>query len=97
MRSLKYFKNITESVKLESVIQKSRELGVVIEEYTIHELRAAGVDVPDEREFYREYIIKRNCEIANERMNVSQELLDNNTELETIRQRQRWLVDTYNL
>ena len=97
MRSLKYFRNITESLKIESVIHKARELNIILEDNTIHELRAAGVDIPDERNFYREYIIKRNTDTADERMEVSQELLDNNRELENIRQRQRWLMENYNL
>ena len=97
MRSLKYFRNITESVKVESVIYKARELGIDLEEDTVHELRAAGVDIPYEREFYKEYIIKRNSEIADERTDVTRELTDCNNRLETVRRRQRWLVETYNL
>jgi hypothetical protein len=97
LRSLKYLRNITESVKIESVIRKARELNIILDENTVDELRAAGVEIPSERDFYKEYIILRNSEISDEREEISQELLDNNIELETINHRQMWLADTYNL
>ena len=97
MKSLKYVKNITESVKVESVVFKARELGIDLEENTVHELRAAGVDIPNERDFYKEYIVNKNTEIADERTEVEQELTDCINHLVNIRRRQRWLVETYNL
>jgi hypothetical protein len=97
LKSFKYLKNITASVKTNSVIKKAREFNLILENNTVQELRAAGVDIPDEREFYRSYIVTANAETAVNRAEVTQDLLDNNMELETTRARQRWLVQTYNL
>lgn len=97
MRSLKYLRNITESVKIEAIIHKAGELGIILLENTIDALRASGVDIPNERDLYREYIVKRNVEIADERMGVQQELLDKHAALENVRRRQRWLVTHHNL
>lgn len=97
VRSFNYLKNITESVKTESVRRTAMELNIVLDENTIQELRAAGVNIPDERKFYKEYIAAKNDEIASDRAEVQEELAEKTTLLEILRQRQRWLMMNYNL
>lgn len=97
LKSFKHRKNITEFVRTEAVTMKARELGIVLDDNTIEELRAAGVEIPNSHEFYKSYLDQKNYYNELSRAEVTQDLLDNRMELDTIRVRQRWLVQTYNL
>lgn len=97
MADSKYLKNITKNIKTESVIYKAMELGITLENNTIHDLRAAGVEIPNERTFYKDYITMRNVEISSDRDEIMLGLSFNQEELDALTQRQSWLIENHNL
>lgn len=97
LKSLKYLRNVTKAVKIEAIIHRAEELGIVLMENTVHALRSSGVDIPDERKLYDTYIVARNADIAENRTDVQHQLQNKREELEAVRQRQRWIMHIYNL
>lgn len=97
LKFLRHRKNITELVRTEAVTIRARELGIVLENNTIQELRAAGVEIPNSHEFYKSYLDRKNNVNERTKAEVTQDLLDNRMRLDTVRARQRWMAQTYNL
>ena len=60
LKQLKIRKNITEVVKRDAIKERAQQLEIRLRCYTIDDLRAKGVRIPNERVFYKAYIERQN-------------------------------------
>jgi len=60
LKMLKVRKNVTEVVKTGAIKEKAQQLGFRMRSYTMENLRAKGVRIPDERVFYKGYLERQN-------------------------------------
>ena len=60
LKLLKIRKNVTEVVKRAAVKERAEQLDMRLRYYTIDDLRATGVRIPNERTFYKAYIERQN-------------------------------------
>jgi hypothetical protein len=60
LKLLKIRRNITEVVKRDAVKERAEQLGFRLRSYTMEDLRAKGVRIPNERLFYKSYIDRQN-------------------------------------
>jgi len=60
IKMFKIRKNITEVVKRDAIKEKAHQLGIRLRSYTMENLRACGVSIPDERLFYKGYLDRHN-------------------------------------
>lgn len=74
LRILKIRKNITEAVKRDAVRERAQHLGLRLRSYSMENLRAKGVRIPDERAFYKEYIERQNTNIERMRNDLEMEI-----------------------
>ena len=60
LKQLKIRKNITEVVKRDAIKERVQQLDIRLRCYTMDDLRAKGVRIPNERAFYKSYIDRQN-------------------------------------
>lgn len=60
MKLLKIRKNVTEVVKRDAIKERAQQLEIRLRCYTMDDLRAKGVRIPNERAFYKSYIDRQN-------------------------------------
>jgi hypothetical protein len=60
MKLLKIRKNVTEVVKRDAIKERAQQLDIRLRCYTMDDLRAKGVRIPNERAFYKSYIDRQN-------------------------------------
>jgi len=60
LKLMKFRRNITETVKCNAVRERAHQLDLRLGSYTVDDLRAKGVRIPDERVFYKSYIERQN-------------------------------------
>ena len=60
VKLLKIRKNVTEVVKRDAIKERAGQLEIRLRVYTIDDLRATGVRIPNERAFYKAYIERQN-------------------------------------
>ena len=60
VKLLKIRKNITEVVKRDAIKERAQQLEIRLRCYTMDDLRAKGVRIPNERAFYKSYIDRQN-------------------------------------
>jgi hypothetical protein len=60
LKLVKIRRNVTETVKSNAVKERAQQLDLRLESYTVDDLRAKGVIIPDERVFYKSYIERQN-------------------------------------
>lgn len=60
MKLLKIRKNVTEVVKRDAIKERAQQLDIRLRCYTMDDLRAKGVRIPNERAFYKSYVDRQN-------------------------------------
>ena len=60
VKLLKIRKNVTEVVKRDAIKERAQQLEIRLRCYTMDDLRAKGVRIPNERAFYKSYIDRQN-------------------------------------
>jgi len=60
LKLLKIRKNITEAVKRDAIKERVQQLDIRLRSYTMDDIRAKGVRIPNERAFYKSYIDRQN-------------------------------------
>jgi hypothetical protein len=60
VKLLKIRKNVTEVVKRDAIKERAQQLDIRLRCYTMDDLRAKGVRIPNERAFYKSYIDRQN-------------------------------------
>jgi hypothetical protein len=60
MKLLKIRKNVTEVVKRDAIKERAQQLEIRLRCYTMDDIRAKGVRIPNERAFYKSYIDRQN-------------------------------------
>ena len=84
MKILKIRKNITEVVKRDAVRERAQQLGFRLRSYTMENLRAKGVRIPDERAFYKGYIERQNLLTQGARNDLEMEIRELRDQIEDI-------------
>jgi hypothetical protein len=84
LKILKIRKNITEVVKRDAVRERAHQLGYRLRSYTMENLRAKGVRVPDERAFYKGYIERQNLLTQGARNDLEMEIRELRDQIEDI-------------
>ena len=87
LKLLKFRKNITEIVKRDAVKERAQQMDIRLRSYTIENLRAKGVRIHNEREFYKGYIERQNIITQGARRDLEldiQELRDQIEDIELI-------------
>jgi hypothetical protein len=60
VKLLKIRKNVTEVVKRDAIKERAQQLEIRLRCYTMDDIRAKGVRIPNERAFYKSYIDRQN-------------------------------------
>ena len=60
VKLLKIRKNVTEVVKRDAIKERAQQLEIRLRCYTMDDLRAKGVRIPNERAFYKSYVDRQN-------------------------------------
>ena len=84
LKVLKIRRNITEIVKRDAIKERVQQLGIRLGSYTMENLRAKGVRIPDERAFYRSYIDRQNALTQGVRTDIEAEILELRAQIEDI-------------
>jgi len=84
LRIFKVRKNITEAVKRDAVRERAQQLGYRLRSYTMENLRAKGVRIPDERAFYKGYIERQNILTQGARNDLEMEIRELRDQIEDI-------------
>ena len=84
MKLLKIRKNVTELVKRAAVKERAEQLDMRLRSYTIDDLRAKGVRIPNERAFYRSYIDRQNILTQGVRNELEADINDLSVQIEDI-------------
>ena len=84
LRTLKIRKNITEAVKRDAVKERAQQLGFRLRSYSMENLRAKGVRIPDERAFYKGYIERQNLLTQGTRNDLELEIRELRDQIEDI-------------
>ena len=84
LRTLKIRKNITEAVKRDAVKERAQQLGFRLRSYSMENLRAKGVRIPDERAFYKGYIERQNLLTQGARNDLEMEIRELRDQIEDI-------------
>lgn len=85
LKVLKIRKNITESVKRDAVRERAHQMGFTrLRSYTMENLRATGLSIPDERKFYKEYIERQNILTQRVRDEIEMEIRELKDQIEDI-------------
>jgi hypothetical protein len=84
MKILKIRKNITETVKRDAVRERAQQLGFRMRSYSMENLRAKGVRIPDERAFYKGYIERQNLLTQGVRNDLEMEIRELRDQIEDI-------------
>ena len=84
LKILKFRKNITEAVKRDAVRERAQQLGFRLRSYTMENLRAKGVRIPDERAFYKGYIERQNLLTQGARNDLEMEIRELRDQIEDI-------------
>ena len=84
LKLLKIRKNVTEVVKRDAVKERAQQLGFRLTSYTMENLRAKGVRIPDERAFYKGYIERQNVLTQGVRRELEDEISELENQIEDI-------------
>lgn len=84
LKILKIRKNITEAVKRDAVRERAQQLGFRLRSYSMENLRAKGVRIPDERAFYKGYIERQNLLTQGARNDLEMEIRELRDQIEDI-------------
>jgi hypothetical protein len=84
LKILKIRKNITEAVKRDAVRERAQQLGFRLRSYSMENLRAKGVRIPDERAFYKGYIERQNLLTQGARNDLELEIQELRDQIEDI-------------
>ena len=84
LKLLKIRKNVTEVVKRDAVKERAQQLGFRLRSYTMENLRAKGVRIPDERAFYKGYIERQNVLTQGVRRELEDEISELENQIEDI-------------
>jgi len=84
LKILKIRKNITEAVKRDAVRERAQQLGFRLRSYSMENLRAKGVRIPDERAFYKGYIERQNLLTQGVRNDLEMEIRELRDQIEDI-------------
>ena len=84
LKTLKTRKNITEAVKRDAVKERAQQLGFRMRSYSMENLRAKGVRIPDERAFYKGYIERQNLLTQGTRNDLELEIRELRDQIEDI-------------
>ena len=84
LKLLKIRKNVTELVKRAAVKERAGQLEIRLRVYTIDDLRATGVRIPNERAFYKAYIERQNILTQGVRNDLEADINDLCVQIEDI-------------
>jgi len=84
LKLLKIRKNVTELVKRAAVKERVGQLEIRLRVYTIDDLRATGVRIPNERAFYKAYIERQNILTQGVRNDLEADINDLCVQIEDI-------------
>ena len=84
MKLLKIRKNVTEVVKRDAIKERAQQLEIRLRCYTMDDLRAKGVRIPNERAFYKSYIDRQNILTQGARTDLELEIGELNDQIDDI-------------
>ena len=84
MKLLKIRKNITEVVKRDAIKERAQQLEIRLRCYTMDDLRAKGVRIPNERAFYKSYIDRQNILTQGARTDLELEIRELQDQIDDI-------------
>jgi len=85
LKILKIRKNITEAVRRDAVRERAHQMGFMrLRSYTMENLRATGLSIPDERKFYKAYLDRQNAQTERVRCGIETEIRELRDQIEDI-------------
>ena len=84
MKLLKIRKNVTEVVKRDAIKERAQQLDIRLRCYTMDDLRAKGVRIPNERAFYKSYVDRQNILTQGARTDLELEIGELNDQIDDI-------------
>lgn len=84
MKLLKIRKNVTEVVKRDAIKERAQQLEIRLRCYTMDDLRAKGVRIPNERAFYKSYIDRQNILTQGARTDLELEIRELQDQIDDI-------------
>ena len=84
VKLLKIRKNVTEVVKRDAIKERAQQLDIRLRCYTMDDLRAKGVRIPNERAFYKSYIDRQNILTQGARTDLELEIGELNDQIDDI-------------
>ena len=84
VKLLKIRKNITEVVKRDAIKERAQQLEIRLRCYTMDDLRAKGVRIPNERAFYKSYIDRQNILTQGARTDLELEIRELQDQIDDI-------------
>jgi hypothetical protein len=89
LKLLKIRRNVTEVVKRDAVKERAEQLDIRLRSYTMDDLRAKGVRIPNERLFYKSYIDRQNVLTQGARTDLEMEIRELETQVGEIHEHYR--------
>ena len=84
LRQLKSRKYITEVMKRDAIKERAQQLDIGVGSYTMDDLRAKGVRIPNERAFYKGYIDRQNILTNEVRVDLELEIQELSDQVDDI-------------
>jgi len=84
LRQLKSRKYITEVMKRDAIKERAQQLDIGLGSYTMDDLRAKGVRIPNERAFYKGYIDRQNILTNEVRVDLELEIQELSDQVDDI-------------